>query len=415
MSATGPTSKDPFPTGGGPTSVPSERADRPAPLPTRIIPAVSDVPSDKDFRRAVEPKVTGNIRNKLLGTTGATIVARHSGVTDDTKTIKAATVIRELQSDLARTFGRLTTTLPEGTIPKEVAEDPKRESIHALERHHEGSPKYMKVKHEKGKTDYQVAEPDDKGIVLVRELHTTVISQHVVDTDRGKEGWDDKVDVAKFYRAFYHFQETLPEGMIISTPDHEYTTMQFLEEIAKCNNEAEVMTLLSSSDLSADQKHRIRELSTVPLKTDPKELEEIKPITLKATEIKVTDNGSVVVQWAPSPDLAKLRHSLLDYGAVGKRGLDSPYTATTLGFFPNYHLMSASERTEVAHALERFASAHAREPLEITIDPKNLSTVRFERNDLSRHHAQFQPLIDTDKKIVRVSTEFFPQSSPRTR
>lgn len=380
-------------------------------ITSRIIPSTVEITEDSQFRDAVEKKVMANTQNKLLGTTGGTIVCFHSGEKSTPLECRSIAVMRELQNAVELKFGKLMTTLPKTTLKDAVKAESYRGNISDLENLHKGDPKYCNVSKTGDALVYKESSSDDTGFVKIRNLHTTVISQHVVDTTKGKEGWDEKVEVAKYYRAFVDFHDSKPDSFIYSIDGQTCTKEGMISKVGGCDNLTQVLAIIEASSLTEDEKQELKELSKRELVNYSDALEKMPEVQLVATEIKVTDNGSLVVQWGPSDELVHLKKALVSYGATAKGTLASKFTGTTLGFFPKYHLMPLEKRKALEVFLQDFVSKHISKELSITITPEKLSVVKFERNDLSPQFSTAAPLMASEGK-VNASREFVSNRRP---
>lgn len=382
-----------------------------SPLTSKITPSTAEISDPSEFRKAVEKKVLSNIQNKLFGSTGGAVVCFHSRQPSDLSECRSISIMKELQMRIESIFGALKPSLPRNTLNEHVKTDPYRGNISDLERLHQGCPKYFVVSKTGDGIAYRESSSEHTGFVKIRNLHTTITTQHVIETSKGEEGWEEKTEVAKYYRAFVDFHDLKPEGFAYLLDGQICTKEHMLTQISSCDNLSQILGLLESSDLTEADKDTLRTLSEKGLVESSEELDAIPEIKLVATEIKVTDNGSLIVQWGANDMLPRLRKILVSHGAVSKVPLSSKFAATTLGFFPNYHLMSLKKRRYLERVLKIFISNHVSHELSIGFTPRKLSVVKSERND---HHTQFAniaPLMGMDG-AVNISRKFISQRKP---
>jgi hypothetical protein len=352
---------------------------------------------DSVFERETKDKVAANVANKLLGTSGGTIVFRHNG--SISTNIRAEMEMRDLQKAMRERFGRITTTVPTGLIERELIAE--RAHLASIEKDASQAPQFLDILIDDAKTvSYRPMDEASTGFVSIRNLHTTIISRNVVDTKEGIVGWDHLVDVTKYFRGVFSFVDKQEDSTTykFSGDAATYTKAMLLDKFAACANKAEAEELLTRLEITADTKRAIQDKADEPLVEDPTKLQEIPSFELIAKEIKVTDNGSVVVQWGASDELVRLKRALVDFGAIAKRGLYGNMCGTTVGFFPNYHKLPKEKRAELEAFIKDFVAG--KEPLKIVIDPVKLSDVRFERNDLNAHFSKFTKLIDDETSKV---------------
>lgn len=218
--------------------------------------------------------------------------------------------------------------------------------------------------------------------ISIECLHATALSVGVIDAV-DEEEFNSKMQLNPYYRACYHLFETDRNLDSLDIDGNVYTREELLAFIASksCVEELpdELIELLQEyiEDISFDMSERLNSII------------DSGGVIFNAVDLKVTDNGSLVLQLAPSDDLLGLREGLLEVGGVCKRRL-SPYTAITIGFFPNYDKMTEEELEELESII--LSANEEMLSMNLTVEMDNLSLVQFKVNTLAKSKIRTSPL-----------------------
>ena len=120
--------------------------------------------------------------------------------------------------------------------------------------------------------------------------------------------------------------------------------------------------------------------------SEPKSFEGVTEFTesggavLFPVDLKITDNGSVVMQFAPSEDLLALREELVEAGGIAKAGLGK-VTASTIAYLPNYAKCTKEQQRELDRSIRELNQKMLDEHLRVRL--KDISVVSFKVNSLA--------------------------------
>lgn len=234
-------------------------------------------------------------------------------------------------------------------------------------------------------------------IAKIDKLHTTIAGWQVLDANE-KLGWDNQLVRSRLssmmvkmgfdvftdpYRSLlYNPKADKTEGMSIEDYKHALTSV-----FEQAPEKYPALDLERFTKMVNEAAESIYEPYSEPVGPDKR----LSPFTLKASSIKLNNDGNIVIQWESNEDLRDFRRDLAQYGGLSKYG---DQVATTVAYFPNWDKMTPEQREEIAVNLESIVSERNFTYIhEMSVDPEILQQVTFSRNDLSPNNANWDDVI----------------------
>lgn len=223
-------------------------------------------------------------------------------------------------------------------------------------------------------------------ISCVRVPHATVIAAKVIDK-KPSENWQELEAVQKIYQAFYlyHVKNQVDQGK-----EYHLAVLQALSIAEKTMGA--IATKNSAADaLKAIEDASVREIiAKTPISCyddiKRKALESINnsAFTTPIAQVKLTNNGTIIIQLAEDPRLLQLRLDLIIAGegiskwsnlSVMKNGW------STIGFTEK--AIDVETKSKIDGLLKNWVETHQKELSSafVKFDPKHLGSLAFRSND----------------------------------
>lgn len=227
-------------------------------------------------------------------------------------------------------------------------------------------------------------------IIPIDNLHVTAIAMGVVDAKDETE-FETRLKINAMYRACFKYleQNASKEIFEINQPPYQVSADGLLAAVGSYSgpDPDQILETILSPEISAD----IRKL----MATEKEELSmklasfiESGGAIFNVVELKVTDNGSIVLQMAPNNDLVQIKQGLVPLGGIAKASLGN-MTASTIGYLPNFHNISDEDK----EAMKKLVSDYnqiIQQGYSIRMD--RLDFVNFKVNTLSSDMIQKRPI-----------------------
>lgn len=236
--------------------------------------------------------------------------------------------------------------------------------------------------------DYEKIKTPSLAFIPIENLHVTLLAMGVVDAS-SEEDFLKKLVNNKAYRNLFIFHLQNPS----STLNEEKPITTLLNEVASANDPFEYLkSSIQKSALAAILERMESEEDFIS--SDLKEMLDDSPVILSAVELKITDNGSLVLQMAKSESLTKLKQTLVTIGGIAKTAL-GPFTASTIGFFPNFSSTSVEERMHLLEKIRVLNEEIRQQKPVVVVD--NIAFVAFKRNTLGSAEIETQAIASSTR------------------
>lgn len=220
-------------------------------------------------------------------------------------------------------------------------------------------------------------------LIPIENLHVTALSIGVVDASNEAE-FTQRLLNQSGYRACFIYFETHPEiDSITLTSGERVGRDRLLERLL---NDPEVIQQFPV--LIRGQLLQLIHTTNLPSPKLESFLESGGAV-FNVIDLKVTNNGSVVIQMAPNQDLVQIKEGLIPIGGVAKTSLGN-MTASTIGFFPRFDQFTDGQRTELTATINQLRQGMLNQPL--TIRMYKLTYVNFKVNTLASEVIETRPL-----------------------
>jgi hypothetical protein len=244
------------------------------------------------------------------------------------------------------------------------------------------------LSHEFGSTtlDEFRAQPDQTpatALIPIENLHVTALSMGVVDASSPAE-FTQRILNQRIYRACFIYFENHPAINNISLRNGEIVGRdRLLERVAADPELMQQFPVLIRSEL-------LQLIHTTNLPSPKLEsFLESGGAVFNAVDLKVTNNGSVVIQMASNNDLVQIKEGLVPLGGIAKTSLGN-LTASTIGFFPRFDQFTAVQRAALTVTINRLREEMIAQPL--TARMHKLTYVNFRVNTLASEVIEKRPL-----------------------
>jgi|GEM_PF-2773841 len=241
-------------------------------------------------------------------------------------------------------------------------------------------------------------------IIPIANVHMTALAMGVVDA-KDEDSFNKQLDNNVAYRALYKFfdQNKQIDKITVGLGDKaaEKTRDALLEEIAKSDDPIKfIKEQIPQGDLIMELMH------SEQIEASPKLASFLEGggAVFNAIDLKITNNGSIVIQLAPNNDLTHLKEGLVELGGISKGNLGN-MAAITVGYLPNFDKTTAEERKSLATTLADLNNEMIRDNLTVRIE--NLNFVAFKVNSLFPTHIQTTP-INASLKIGQLNFKYLP-------
>lgn len=280
--------------------------------------------------------VAGNVKAKIYSPTRGGAAVQFLD-TDENK--KASMFCRKIQNTLAEKFGK--------TSPQQMKEN--------------------------------ADEVPSTAIVPIENLHVTALAMGVVDAVN-EEDYNEKLVNNKAYRAVFEYFQQHPEIGSINIGGEDFDRNRLLNSIAVQQHPIDfIKDKFSDGEVSEEIIAIIQEETSQASEKFESFLESGGAV-FNVIDLKITDNGSVVLQMAANNDLIQVKEGLVKLGGIAKGTLGN-LTASTIGYIPKFDKITQDEK----EALSNVISGLRNELIEqgLTIQMNNLTLVQFKVNSLA--------------------------------
>lgn len=253
----------------------------------------------------------------------------------------------------------------------------------------------------------------DKSIIPIENLHVTALAVGVVDA-ANEEAFVKQQDNSKAYRAIFKLfdqQTSLTEGREIKLENSFNKNGNEINEL----NKTDLLALIASHETPFEfinqnlpktfaeqiQKFMDEEQGDQESQNLASVLDK-GGVIFNATDLKITPNGSVVLQLYKNDALIQVKEALVELGGIAKSGLGNA-TAITIGYFPKFDKIKDNDLEQLKEKISILNNQLKESKLTAVMD--HLTLVSFKVNSLRDEHIVKTP-ISSNMSLNQMKIEY---------